>query len=714
MSASANESAKKSLAPWRRLGLRGRLFAAFGAVAATTVLASGTALVSYDRLGRSLEVVTGTSLPHVTRASNIGLAASDVVAAAQGLLAAANADDRTRALALLDAARRKLNEAVAALPDADAAKLKETAHRMSDNLDKLARSIAERQTLGASRIALVKDLRNAHQKLAEKLAPMADDAAFSLTLGLQSAADKADADEVKKTLGALADNDLVSLQSILELRAESNLVLGILVEAADLPSKDLMPPVKDRFVAAAGHLDKGAAALKDAAITKLAAELASFGRRDGNIFTLKDKEFAGAIVGAQLVVENRALAGDLEKEVAGLRARSETAATAAATTSEGEIGRGRIILISLALASLLTAAALGWLYVGRNVSRRLSHLRHSMTSIASGDLDAEIATNGNDEIADMASALSVLREKRREAVRSDAHAAEERSRMAEERRKELLTLAAGLESEVKAVVETVTGSAEQMHDTAKAMADTASGANIEAGSAASATKQASSGVNSVAAAAEELSTSVTEIARKVSESAAVALSAVQEAESTRATVRGLADAAQKIGDVLQLIQAVAAQTNLLALNATIEAARAGEAGKGFSVVASEVKSLATQTATATEEISGQIRTIQGATKEAVEAIEHIGTTIGRINEIAAAVASAVEEQDATTREMAQNVHQVAQSTSVVSEKVSGLANAAGETGQSAQMVRDHAGELARQAEALRGQVDRFLSRIRAA
>ena len=637
-----------------------------------------------------------------------------MVASAQALLAVANADERTRALAVLDAARRKLNEAVAALPDADAAKLKETAGRMSDNLDRLARSIAERQTIGASRVALVKDLRGAHQKLAEKLAPMADDAAFALVLGLQSAADKGDAEAVKQTLGALADNDLVSLQAILELRAEANLVLGILVEAADLPSKDLMPPVRDRFVAAAGHLDKGAAALKDAQITKLAADLVSFGRRDGNIFALKDKEYAGAVAGTQLVVENRALAGELEKEVSALRARSEMAATAATQTSEGEIGRGRIILIGLALASLATAGALGWLYVGRSVSRRLYRLRRSMTSIAAGDLDAEIATGGNDEIADMASALSVLREKRREAVRSDAHAAEERTRLAEERREELLTLAAGLESEVKAVVEIVTGSAEKMHDTAKAMADVASSANLEAGSAASATQQASTGVNSVAAAAEELSTSVGEIARKVSESATVAMNAVHEAESTRATVRGLADAAQKIGDVLQMIQAVAAQTNLLALNATIEAARAGEAGRGFAVVASEVKSLATQTATATEEIAGQIRSIQGATQEAVDAIEHIGTTITRINDSATAVATAVEEQDATTREMAQNVHQVAESTNLVSEKVSGLAHAAGETGQSAQMVRDHAGELARQADSLRGKVDQFLSRIRAA
>src|ERR1700751_3935742 len=149
MSQSASVSSKKSLTPWRRLGLRGRLFAAFGAVAATTVLASGTALVSYDRLGRSLEVVTGTSLPHVTRASNIGQAASDVVGAAQALLAAANADERTRALAVLDAARRKLNDAVAPPPSEEAAKLKATTGSMSGNLDQLARAIAERQTLVA-------------------------------------------------------------------------------------------------------------------------------------------------------------------------------------------------------------------------------------------------------------------------------------------------------------------------------------------------------------------------------------------------------------------------------------------------------------------------------------------------------------------------------------------------------------------------------------
>jgi methyl-accepting chemotaxis protein len=699
---------------WHGLGLRGRLFAAFGAVTATTVLASATAFVSYDRLGRSLEVVTGTSLPHVTRASNIAMAAADVVGQAQALLAASGADERTRALKALDAARAALNDAAAALPGEEAAKLKETARRMSENLDRLAKSVAERQAIAAERATLVGAVRAAHGKLAEKLVPMVDDGAFALTLAIEQAADKGELADVRRTLGTLADNDLIALQTTLELRAEANLLLGVLVEAADLRDREQMPPVKDRFVAAASHLDRAAAALRNPAVTKLVADLASIGRRNRNIFELKDKEFAGAVTGEKVIEENRALAGELKREVSALRWRSEAAAAETAHASVDEIGRGQVILVALALVSLVAAFGLGWFYIGGSVVRRVSGLGRSMARIAEGDLDAEISTRGTDEIAEMASALSVLRDARREARRRAEQASAERNRMTEERRNELLTLASRLESEVKTVVETVTGSAAQMHETAKAMAEVASSANTEAGSAASASAQASHGVHSVAAAAEELSASISEIGRKVGESATVAAVAVQEAESTRATMHALADAAQKIGDVLKMIQAVAAQTNLLALNATIEAARAGEAGKGFAVVAGEVKALASQTATATEEISGQIRAIQDTTRDAVAAIERIGATISKISEISTAVSSAVEQQDATTREMAHNVTTVAQSTSVVSEKVAGLANAAGETGQAAHMVRDHAGELKHQADALRIQVDQFLTRVRAA
>jgi methyl-accepting chemotaxis protein len=176
----------------------------------------------------------------------------------------------------------------------------------------------------------------------------------------------------------------------------------------------------------------------------------------------------------------------------------------------------------------------------------------------------------------------------------------------------------------------------------------------------------------------------------------------------------LAEAAQKIGDIVRLINDIAGQTNLLALNATIEAARAGEAGKGFAVVAAEVKSLANQTAKATDEIAAQITAIQGATQNAVGAIKGIGKTIAEINEIATGIASAVEEQGAATQEIARNVQQAAAGTQDVSSNIAGVTQAAGETGRSSAEVLAAAGDLSKHADVLRRQVDGFFQRIRSA
>jgi methyl-accepting chemotaxis protein len=189
---------------------------------------------------------------------------------------------------------------------------------------------------------------------------------------------------------------------------------------------------------------------------------------------------------------------------------------------------------------------------------------------------------------------------------------------------------------------------------------------------------------------------------------------VEQADRTNATVKGLADAAQKIGDVVKLINDIAGQTNLLALNATIEAARAGEAGKGFAVVASEVKSLATQTARATEEIGQQIGAIQSATGDAVVAIGGIGKTIGELNQIATAIASAVEQQGAATKEIARNIQQASAGTAEVSGSIAGVNEAAGQTGAAATQMTGAAEELAHQAETLRREVDKFVAATRAA
>jgi len=270
------------------------------------------------------------------------------------------------------------------------------------------------------------------------------------------------------------------------------------------------------------------------------------------------------------------------------------------------------------------------------------------------------------------------------------------------------------DGKAKAALGAVAGAAGQVQNSANTLSGNAQQTSTQSTAVAAASEQASANVQTVASATEELAASVQEISRQVADSAKIAGQAVDQANRTNVTVKGLSDAAQKIGNVIKLIQDIASQTNLLALNATIEAARAGEAGKGFAVVAAEVKNLANQTAKATEEISQQIAEIQGATSESVGAIQEIATTITSINQIASTIAAAVEQQGAATKEIARNVQEAAKGTQEVSNNIGGVNKAAGETGQMAGHLLSAAAELTQQSEGLRSEVEGFFTAIRAA
>jgi len=422
---------------------------------------------------------------------------------------------------------------------------------------------------------------------------------------------------------------------------------------------------------------------------------------------------------------------------------------------------------------LIGLVALGFVIMGgavvmvvRTISRPLAAMTEAMGRLAGRDWTTDVPALGQaDEIGQMAKAVQVFKDggMETERLQAEAKAAEirqreqelavqqERERLAAEaaaeterklraleaamkqaesdrlveqerlraeaeaqRKAEMNALADAFETTVKQVVQTVGAAATQVQSSSGSMAATAEETTRQAAAVAAASEQASANVQTVASAAEELSSSINEISRQVAQSAAVAGQATERARATGGTVDGLAQAASKINEVVGLITNIANQTNLLALNATIEAARAGEAGKGFAVVASEVKALANQTARATEEISRQVGSVQGATQEAVTAIQEIARTIDEINQIATGIASAVEEQTSATQEISRNVQEASTGTMEVSRNIVTVTEAATETGQSAVQMRGAADELSLQAATLSTEVDRFIARVRAA
>jgi methyl-accepting chemotaxis protein len=277
-----------------------------------------------------------------------------------------------------------------------------------------------------------------------------------------------------------------------------------------------------------------------------------------------------------------------------------------------------------------------------------------------------------------------------------------------------MRMADSFEANVGGVVQSVASASGQLKGSAETLSSTAQQTSVQAGAVAAATEEASANVQTVAASSEELSASISEISRQVSASAQIAAKAVAQAQATNAKIEGLSAAATQIGDVVKLIGEIASKTNLLALNATIEAARAGEAGKGFAVVAAEVKTLATQTARATEEIGAKVAEMQGATAQSVASIQAIGEVIGEISGIATSIASAVEQQGAATAEIARNVQEAARGTQEVASNITGVTQASGETGTAANQMLGAANELSQQAETLRTEVAQFLTTVRAA
>ncbi|MDC7785648.1 HAMP domain-containing methyl-accepting chemotaxis protein [Rhodoplanes tepidamans] len=404
----------------------------------------------------------------------------------------------------------------------------------------------------------------------------------------------------------------------------------------------------------------------------------------------------------------------LQARTAAAEASLQSDFAAARDLSEKTITSTESIQQIMAAVALALGVLMAWL-IGRAIAGPIRRTTGVLMEIAQGNKDVEIPyVHRRDEVGDNARAAQAFKESLIRIERVEAEQREADARAAAERTATMQRLAGDFEGAVGAIVETVSTASPELEAAAGTLTRTAETTQSLSTAVAAASGQASANVQSVASATDEMTSSVQEISRQVQESSRIAAEAVRQAERTDSRITELSQAAQRIGDVVKLITAIAEQTNLLALNATIEAARAGEAGKGFAVVAQEVKALAAQTAKATGDIAVQINGMQAATQESVGAIKEIGGTIGRIADIASAIAAAVEQQGAATAEIARNVQQAARGTDEVARNIGDVEQGAGETGSASAQVLSAAQSLAGESARLKTEVARFVATVRAA
>ncbi len=715
-------SSRRRRLPRITVGVRGRLYGMVAGSVAMVAVASGVAWVSFDRVEATFNQVTGESLPVMAAAMRTTESSAEVAAAAPALSGARDDAERADAAAQLDELQANLARAMDGLRNGRVApgildRLDRASVAIAENLEALDAAVANRLAVRAELKPMVARAAEAHAAFLAALDPVEQGVAIEMSANSQLIPQIDNPAEMGAAITDLVDNDIGTLQVIAQVRADANLAIGLLAQAAGVTSAEALDELARRFEIAALRMDRvrfiqGVDDID--AVAEAAAAFGALGLEERNVFALRARELELAAEEQSILDGNAELSAELRRQAAAVVDASVDGTAQATATTASSIADSRTALLLTLGSTLIGALAVSWLLVHRGLVRRLVGLVRATRAVAEGDLEAEVPVRGGDEIAEMAEAVRVFQANSREMKRLEAQQREMEAEAEAKRRASLDDVARSFEAQVKGVVEKVTAAAGQMRETAQGIAGRAEHNRSRGTAAADASERANSDVQTVAAAAEEMAASLEEISRQVSRSAEMATSAVDEANRTNSKVGDLTAAAERIGEVVGMISDIAEQTNLLALNATIEAARAGEAGKGFAVVAGEVKALATQTAQATEEIAAQVRAIQDETGGAAEAIRSIAASIGSIDEAAAAIAAAVEEQAAVTQDIARNTQSAAEQTRAVVDNVGQVSASAEEAGAAANTALGAAEELSDQSQRLSDEVETFLRTIRAA
>ncbi|WP_316165572.1 MULTISPECIES: methyl-accepting chemotaxis protein [unclassified Bradyrhizobium] len=696
-----------------RWGVRGSLFAAFAVIAGMAIAISVAAGLMLRHVGGTMVELSGREIPRLTSSLQLLAQSSGLASLGPALLQSQSEDALNERLKKMQEIQKTTQERLSEISTLGAAKsvvapLAETIKNINEANQSLVSAARERLEVAALHNKQYDALRKAQADFTAAANEPMLDAQTQLNAVLGAA-------EVSADDATAAARFVEQLGNVI---ASGNLLVAQMAAALSANDSDTLETIERQFKEALAQLKSNLELLPTGRSTKAihdaALKLAALGEGKARVFKTREKELDANDYGQTVLEETRKLNVGLDISVQQLVEGVRKSTESTTGTAGRDIELATLGMAGAGAATLLGSVLFVWLYVGGNILRRIKRLQQAMQTLSSGDLDTEIAASKQrDEIGAMVDTLQVFRENM---VRARTLAAEQdRENAAKaERAARMEAQIATFEATVRSALGTLQNSATAMQATAQSMSQTADQSNSLVNAVAAAAEETSVNVQTVSAGTEQLSSSIAEISRQVVTSAQIAKKAVEEAGATDSTMQGLADNASRVSVVVDLIQAIASQTNLLALNATIEAARAGEAGRGFAVVAQEVKSLASQTAKATDEIRTQIAGMQQVASSAVSAIRNIGETIAEIDNVTTAIAAAVEQQGTATHEIARNIQQAASGTTEVSNNITGVSSASAQAGTSANEVLSASEALRREADTLRAEVDAFLTNIRAA
>ncbi len=701
------------------LRVKTKLLLAVGSIVSTTLFAGLVGWLSLEGVNKAFDQISNRSIPQMSIALELSEIGINIAATAPALISAKTIAEKEVVYQSLQEREDGLERLIQALrgsgfDPAISDDLVQVSEGIANNLSALNDSVTLRLNLNNESSRMMADLLFVKQDFDGVVAPY------------QVAAKNAVEDTIDGAFGSTdVTNQLIEIlisvtrsQVSSSLQVDTNFIFAQLAKVASAHESAQISSSEENIIKAVKRNKENISLISDD-ISQEAIKIRGLGKKlsdlltaEKTVFSLRQQSLSEIDNSTELITRNSELSLALKELVGKVADTAENGAVSSVIASDSAITDGKIWLLGILIASVVLASVIMYFVVGKMIIDRLVSLSSAMKDISKGDLTIEVQTGQRDEIGEMAVALNIFKKNSQHVERLRSEREEAKEKVEQQRKADMNALADQFNLKVKAIVSTVQESVSNLGGTAENMNVSASQAQNQSSQASEASSDVSLNVESVAAASEQLSASIEEISRQTSMAATASREVSVDAQETNRAVDSLSAAAEKIGAVVDLISEIADQTNLLALNATIEAARAGDAGKGFAVVASEVKNLATQTGTATDDISEQVSTIRSTVQQAAEAIRKVTKAVGNMDEITTGIAAAVTEQSSATGEMSRNVRLAADGTNRVSHNIMDVMKASGETGEAASVVLSSSGQLTNDLQTLSREVDDFMIEIR--